>query len=47
LNDVSRRPLICPYRHQHNFARPRFVAADQALHTDYPDRYYGGNDPLL
>ena len=47
LNDVSRLPLIYPYWHQHNFARPRFGAADQALHADYPDRHYGGDDPLV
>jgi aryl-alcohol dehydrogenase-like predicted oxidoreductase len=47
LNDVSRLPLIYPYWHQHNFARPRFGAADQALHADYPDRHYGGADPLV
>lgn len=47
LNDVSRLPLIYPYWHQHNFARPRFSAADQALHADYPDRHYGGDDPLV
>ncbi len=47
LNDVSRLPLIYPYWHQHNFARPRFSAADQALHADYPDRHYGGEDPLI
>ena len=47
LNDVSRLPLIYPYWHQHNFARPRFGVADQALHADYPDRHYGGEDPLV
>ena len=47
LNDVSRLPLIYPYWHQHNFARPRFSEADQALHADYPDRMYGGEDPLV
>ncbi len=47
LNDVSRLPLIYPYWHQHNFARGRFSPADQALHADYPDRHYGGNDPLV
>ncbi|MDW3223384.1 MAG: aldo/keto reductase [Paracoccaceae bacterium] len=47
LNDVSRLPLIYPYWHQHNFARPRFGDADQALHADYPDRHYGGEDPLV
>jgi aryl-alcohol dehydrogenase-like predicted oxidoreductase len=47
LNDVSRLPLIYPYWHQHNFARPRFSEADQALHADYPDRHYGGEDPLV
>ena len=46
LNDVSRLPLIYPYWHQHNFARDRFAPADQALHADYPDRHYGGDDPL-
>ncbi len=47
LNDVSRLPLLYPYWHQHNFARTRFSAADQALHADYPDRHYGGEDPLV
>ena len=47
LNDVSRLPLIYPYWHQHNFARGRFTEADQALHADYPDRHYGGEDPLV
>ncbi|MEM8821964.1 MAG: aldo/keto reductase [Pseudomonadota bacterium] len=47
LNDVSRLPLIYPYWHQHNFARFRFTDADQALHADYPDRHYGGEDPLI
>ncbi|WP_187430323.1 1-deoxyxylulose-5-phosphate synthase YajO [Roseobacter fucihabitans] len=47
LNDVSRLPLVYPYWHQHNFARARFSAADQALHADYPDRHYGGEDPLV
>ncbi|MEL6819022.1 MAG: aldo/keto reductase [Pseudomonadota bacterium] len=47
LNDVSRLPLIYPYWHQHNFARPRFSEADQALHADYPDRHYGGEDKLV
>jgi aryl-alcohol dehydrogenase-like predicted oxidoreductase len=47
LNDVSRLPLVYPYWHQHNFARPRFAQADQALHADYPDRHYGGEDPLV
>jgi aryl-alcohol dehydrogenase-like predicted oxidoreductase len=47
LNDVSRLPLIYPYWHQHNFARPRFSDADRALHADYPDRHYGGEDPLV
>ncbi|MEM6942167.1 MAG: aldo/keto reductase [Pseudomonadota bacterium] len=47
LNDVSRLPLHYPYWHQHNFARPRFTEADQALHSDYPDRHYGGDDPLV
>lgn len=47
LNDASRLPLIYPYWHQHNFARPRFGAADAALHSDYPDRHYGGDDPLI
>ena len=28
LNDVSRIPLLYPYWHQHNFARPRFSDAD-------------------
>lgn len=47
LGDVSRLPLVYPYWHQHNFARPRFSHADQALHADYPDRHYGGTDPLV
>jgi aryl-alcohol dehydrogenase-like predicted oxidoreductase len=47
LNDVSRLPLIYPYWHQHNFTRDRFSEADQALHADYPDRHYGGEDPLV
>ncbi len=47
LNDVSRLPLLYPYWHQHNFARPRFSEADQALHADYPDRHYGGEDKLV
>ena len=47
LNDVSRLPLIYPYWHQHNFARERFCEADQALHADYPDRHYGGDDQLV
>ncbi|WP_424967853.1 aldo/keto reductase [Dinoroseobacter sp. S375] len=47
LNDVSRLPLLYPYWHQHNFARPRFSPADQALHADYPDRHYGGEDGLI
>ncbi len=47
LNDVSRLPLVYPYWHQHNFARPRFSPADQALHADYPDRHYGGEDNLV
>ncbi|MBO6553293.1 MAG: aldo/keto reductase [Roseitalea sp.] len=47
LNDASRLPLIYPYWHQHNFARGRFTEADQALHADYPDRHYGGRDPLI
>ena len=47
LNDVSRLPLIYPYWHQHNFAQPRFSRADEALHNDYPDRHYGGEDPLI
>lgn len=47
LNDVSRLPLVYPYWHQHNFGRPRFSAADQALHADYPDRHYGGDDGLI
>ncbi len=47
LNDVSRLPLHYPYWHQHNFARPRFTEADQALHADYPDRHYGGEDTLV
>ena len=47
LNNASRLPLVYPYWHQHNFARGRFSPADQALHADYPDRHYGGNDPLV
>ena len=47
LNDVSRLPLIYPYWHQHNFARDRFTEADRALHADYPDRHYGGEDNLI
>ncbi|SOE16547.1 aryl-alcohol dehydrogenase-like predicted oxidoreductase [Hoeflea halophila] len=47
INDVSRLPLIYPYWHQHNFARDRFSAADRALHDDYSDRHYGGDDPLI
>lgn len=47
LNDVSRLPLIYPYWHQHNFTRTRFSVADQALHADYPDRHYEGDDPLV
>ncbi|MEM1428700.1 MAG: aldo/keto reductase [Pseudomonadota bacterium] len=47
LNDVSRLPLHYPYWHQHNFARASFTEADQALHADYPDRHYGGEDPLI
>lgn len=47
LNDVSRLPLVYPYWHQHNFARPRFSEADQALHADYPNRHYGGEDSLV
>lgn len=47
LNDASRLPLIYPYWHQHNFARSRFSEADKALHANYPDRHYGGIDPLV
>ncbi|TFL16204.1 aldo/keto reductase [Jannaschia formosa] len=47
LNDVSRLPLIYPYWHQHNFALTRMSQADMALHADYPDRMYGGEDPLV
>ena len=47
LNDASRLPLIYPYWHQHNFALPRFGDADKALHDSYPDRHYGGEDPLI
>ena len=47
LNDVSRLPLVYPYWHQHNFARSRFSQADQALHADYPDRHFGGEDLLI
>ena len=42
LDEVSRLPLIYPYWHQHNFARPRFSQADRALHASYEDRHYGG-----
>ncbi|MEL6919836.1 MAG: aldo/keto reductase, partial [Pseudomonadota bacterium] len=47
LNDASRLPLVYPYWHQHNFTRERFSKADQALHADYPDRHYGGDDRLV
>ena len=47
LDDASRLPLIYPYWHQHNFARGRFSDADRALHAGYPDRHYGGEDPLV
>ena len=47
LDDVSRLPLIYPYWHQHNFALPRLSEADFALHASYPDRNYGGDDPLV
>jgi hypothetical protein len=47
LDDISRLPLIYPYWHQHNFAMPRFGVADKALHDSYPDRHYGGEDPLI
>ena len=47
LDEVSRLPLIYPYWHQHNFARGRFSEADRALHAGYPDRHYGGGDPLV
>jgi len=47
LDDVSRLPLIYPYWHQHNFALSRFGQADLALHASYPDRHYGGDDPLV
>ena len=47
LNDVSRLPLIYPYWHQHNFARELFCEADRALHADYLDRHYGGDDQLI
>ena len=47
LDDVSRLPLIYPYWHQHNFARPRFSDADRALHDSYADRQYAGEDPLV
>ena len=47
LNDVSRLPLIYPYWHQNNFALSRFGHADKALHDCYPDRHYGGDDPLI
>ncbi|MFK7995972.1 MAG: aldo/keto reductase [Granulosicoccus sp.] len=47
LDNVSRLPLIYPYWHQHNFALPRFGKADLALHASYPDRHYGGEDPLV
>jgi aryl-alcohol dehydrogenase-like predicted oxidoreductase len=36
LNDVSRVPLIYPYWHQNQFAKPRFSEADWALHRNYP-----------
>ncbi len=32
LDAVSRPPLIYPYWHQHQFAKPRFSVADEALH---------------
>ncbi|KIT14929.1 aldo/keto reductase [Jannaschia aquimarina] len=32
LDEVSRPPLIYPYWHQHQFAKPRFSDADWALH---------------
>jgi aryl-alcohol dehydrogenase-like predicted oxidoreductase len=32
LGEVSRPPLIYPHWHQHQFAAPRFSAADHALH---------------
>jgi aryl-alcohol dehydrogenase-like predicted oxidoreductase len=32
LDAASRPPLIYPYWHQHQFAAPRFSAADRALH---------------
>ena len=47
LDQVSRLPLIYPHWHQHNFARERFGEADRALHDSYPDRHYGGEDPLV
>lgn len=47
LDDVSRLPLIYPYWHQHNFALPRLSKADLVLHASYPDRHYGGDDPLV
>lgn len=47
LNDVSRLPLVYPCWNQHNFVRPRFSPADQALHADCPDHHYGGEDPLV
>lgn len=47
LNDVSRLPLIYPYWHQHNFALGRLSDADRALHDDYPDRHYAGEDNLI
>ncbi|MFK7892449.1 MAG: aldo/keto reductase [Granulosicoccus sp.] len=47
LDDASRLPLIYPYWHQHNFALPRMSEADRALHASYPDRHYGGDDPLV
>jgi len=46
LDDASRLPLVYPFWHQHNFGLPRFNEADMALHASYPDRYYGGDDPL-
>ncbi|HCQ65653.1 MAG TPA: aldo/keto reductase [Rhodobacteraceae bacterium] len=33
LDAVSRPPLIYPYWHQHQFAKPRFADADWALHA--------------
>ena len=47
FRDSGSNEVFTGYRVQHNFARGRFSPADQALHADYPDRHYGGNDPLV